>query len=117
MPVRNDDNRRRGAIHKFIDRIEENNIISAIKFNEGGAAILAEHKTNHIKVVIGNKDIKPLVKKMFRVWVASYCILAKEKRADEHSPWAIIITRELSHPQTEVVIIPAVNKAICPIDE
>ena len=41
-------------------------------------------------------------------------ILARENRAEEHSPWAIIIVREALHPHLVLDIVPATNSPMCP---
>lgn len=51
-----------GAAKELKDKMDDINIISATKFNDGGAAILAEQEINHIKVIMGNKDRSPFVK-------------------------------------------------------
>ena len=99
------------------NKIEEKSEISAIKFSEGGAAILAIDKKNHIKVIIGNIACMPLVKNNLRVWVASYKELAMAKRPEELKPCAIIIMRAPSNPQYEDDTAPAVISPIWPIEE
>lgn len=51
-----------GAVIILLDRIEEISIISAIRFRDGGAAILPDLAINHNIVIIGKKDNIPLVK-------------------------------------------------------
>lgn len=99
------------------DKIEVKRIISEVKFNEGGAAIFAALKRKKNKAKIGNKARIPLVKKSLRVDVVSYKELARANSAEEQKPWAIIIIKAPSHPQICIVIIPAVNRPICPTEE
>jgi hypothetical protein len=51
------------------------------------------------------------------VLVWEYVILARENRAEEHSPWASIIVKEPYQPQRLVVRRAAVKRAICPTEE
>lgn len=69
-----------------IDKIEVRRIISAIKFRDGGAAMLAAEDRNQNIDIIGKNESNPLEIKMLRVWVISYCIFAKENREDEQRP-------------------------------
>lgn len=66
--------------------IAVNKMISLSKLIDGGAAIFQAEKINHHIVKIGSEVIIPLVRYMLRVWVISYVILARIKRAEEHSP-------------------------------
>ena len=45
--------------------------ISLNKFREGGVDILMADRINHQNASAGNIDISPLVRKIFRVFVAS----------------------------------------------
>lgn len=99
------------------DRIEEIKMISLRRLIEGGAAILAPVNRNHHKVIIGLIHIKPFVRKMLRVWVISYDILAKEKSAEDLNPCAIIIVKAPIKPHEELDNMPASIKPIWPTDE
>lgn len=90
-PVRNVISINVGMAHIDIDEIDVINIISLIRFNEGGAAILADANINHHSDMMGVADSRPFIRYILRVWVSSYVRLAKENRAEEDSPWAIII--------------------------
>lgn len=69
-------------------------MISAPKFIDGGAPILAQ-APKKIKIErAGVMDIRPLVRANLRVFVLSYIELARANRADEARPWAIIMVRE-----------------------
>ena len=84
---------------------------------DGGAAMFHAVNINHHIVKIGNVVIMPFVKNILRVLVISYVTLAKINRADEHSPWAIIIIRPPHIAQLELVKILASISPICPTDE
>ena len=87
-------------------------IISLIKLMEGGAAMLAAVKINHIIVIIGKMFNIPLVKNRLRVCVISYVMLAAANRPDDVNPCAIIIMRLPCHAQVEFLMIPAVISPI-----
>ena len=91
--------------------------ISLNKLIEGGAPIFAADKINHHIVIDGKIDRIPLFKKILRDLVLSYIIFAIANKADEHSPCAIIMVREASHPHIVLDIKPAIIRAICPTDE
>lgn len=75
------------------------NVISLSKFRDGGAAIFVAENKNHHMVIVGRKDIMPFIKNILRVELISYEMLAREKRADEDKPWAIIIRIAPVNPQ------------------
>jgi len=92
--------------------ILESNIISLIRFIDGGAAMLAANMRNHHMDIVGVIAIIPLVRNDLRVCVSLYEILAKINSADEHKPWAIIISIAPDCPQEVIVIVPAISKPI-----
>lgn len=79
--------------------------------------MLAAHVMNHHRAVAGKRASNPLVRYNLRVWVASYDEFAMEKRAEEDSPWANIITRAPSQPHFLDDMTAAVNNPMWPIDE
>jgi len=89
------------------DRIAVISKISLNRLIEGGAAMFAPVNKNHQRVIVGPTHINPLVRKILRVWVISYDILAKENRAEDLKPWAIIIVRAPINPQDVLDSIPA----------
>jgi hypothetical protein len=58
-------------LHTDIFKIEVINMISLIKLIEGGAAIFLAANKNHHIVKVGATVIRPLVRKILRVWVNS----------------------------------------------
>jgi len=92
-------------------------IISLRRLIEGGAAIFAAVNRNHHIDIIGVSAINPLVRNILRVCVISYDMFAKINRAEDLSPWAIIIIRALDNPHRELDIIPASINPIWPTDE
>lgn len=91
--------------------------ISLSRLIDGGAAILVLQLINHHRVMEGKMLIIPLVKKILRVWVNSYVVLARRNSAEEDNPCAIIMARAPCHPQSVEVRIPARRIPIWPIDE
>ena len=75
-------------IEEIVDflKIAVNKIISLNRLIDGGAAIFQAEKINHHIDRIGNDTIIPLVKYILRVWVISYVMFARIKRAEEHNP-------------------------------
>jgi hypothetical protein len=69
--------------------------------------MLAPVNKNHHIVIEGPTHIRPLVKKILRVLVISYDMLAKENRAEDLNPWAIIIVSDPINPHDELDNIPA----------
>lgn len=65
-------------------------INSPVKFMLGGIAIFIRLVSSHHTVSIGRMLWNPRVRVMMRVLVRSYVVLARQKRADEVNPWAII---------------------------
>lgn len=49
----------------------------------------------------------PFVKKILRVCILWYDVLANAKRPEDASPWAIIMVSAACHPQVVFVMIPA----------
>lgn len=79
--------RNRGIlVKKDVNKIDENNEISAIKFREGGAAMLAIERRNHSRDINGNIACMPLVKNKLRVCDDSYKEFAIANSPDELSP-------------------------------
>lgn len=68
-------------------------MISAPRFIEGGAPILAQAPRKMRIEREGVIDINPLVSASLRVLVFSYIELASANRAEEANPWATIIRR------------------------
>jgi hypothetical protein len=48
--------------------------------------MLATQNKNHHKVNLGRSNKNPFLKIIFRVWLFSYVILAKQNKAEEHKP-------------------------------
>jgi len=71
--------------------ILDNKKISLIVLIVGGADILIDIKINHQKFIFGIIVIIPLNSKIFRDEYLIYRSFTKRNRADEDSPWAIII--------------------------
>lgn len=67
------------------------NTISLTKLIEGGAAILAAIRRNHMMDIAGVRFMSPLVKNILRVLVVSYIILTAANSPEEERPWEIII--------------------------
>lgn len=80
--------------------------ISLSRLIDGGAAMFAPVNRNHQRVIEGATHSNPLVKKMLRVLVISYDILARENKAEDLNPWAIIMVREPINPQEVLDSIP-----------
>lgn len=104
-------------IHMDLEIIVTINMISLSKLIDGGAAIFVMVNINHQRVIMGLIVINPFVRNILRVWVFSYDIFARAKRADEHNPWAIIIMRAPDIPHDVLESIPASIKPICPTEE
>lgn len=62
---------RDGIVHNDIDEMDVISMISLIRFNDGGAAILADANRNHHKDIMGVDDNKPFIKNILRVCVSS----------------------------------------------
>lgn len=99
-------------VKRDVNRIDENKEISAIKFRDGGAAILAIESRNHSRDINGNIACIPLVKNKLRVCEDSYIEFAIANKPDELRPCAIIMIRAASYPQDELDITPAVIRPI-----
>lgn len=67
------------------------NMISAIKFAEGGAAILAADIINHSIDIVGINILIPLFIRSLREFDMEYAISAEANKAELRSPCAIII--------------------------
>lgn len=91
--------------------------ISAIKFGNGGRAILAKVIISHQNDIRGNKACRPRFMKIERVWVRSYVILARQNKPDETNPCAIIIARAPDHAHGVIVKIPATTRPMWLTDE
>lgn len=63
---------------------------SPIRFGRGGRARLARLAMNHHVAVKGKIICRPRARIIVRLWVRSYVVLARQKRADDTRPWAII---------------------------
>lgn len=94
-------------------RIPVISMISLMRLIEGGAAIFAAESRNQSIVMEGKMFNIPLVKKILRVWVASYVMLATANRPEEESPCAIIIISAPCQAHLLFVIIPAVISPMC----
>jgi uncharacterized membrane protein len=81
--------------------------ISLIKLILGGAAMLAQQNMNHQNAIVGIMVSIPFVSTILRVIVIEYLIFAMQNRADDLSPWAIIIARLACIPSLELDSIPA----------
>lgn len=57
----------------------------------GGAAMFLAAKINHQIVILGRIVIWPLVIRILRVFVIENVMPANAKRADEQSPWVVIV--------------------------
>lgn len=66
-------------------------IISLMVLIVGGAEMFRAININHQKVIFGIIVIRPLNKRMFRVWYLIYKSFTRRNNADEDNPWAIII--------------------------
>lgn len=102
----------KGALTNEMFKIPVISIISLIRLIDGGAAMFAAERRNHNIVIDGKMFSIPLVKKILRVWVASYVILATANRPEEESPCAIIIISAPCQAHLLFVIIPAVINPI-----
>jgi hypothetical protein len=65
---------------------------------EGGAPRFLAERINHQTVIAGKRFIMPFNTIKFRLWAVSYIVLAKAKRPEEASPWAVINSRAPVHP-------------------
>lgn len=63
---------------------------SPIKLGSGGRARFARFMINHQVAVSGRSSCIPRASTMVRLWVRSYVVLARQNRADDTRPWAII---------------------------
>lgn len=72
--------------------------ISESMLIEGGAPKFLAEKINHQAVIAGKRFIMPFNTIKFRLWAVSYTVLAKAKRPEDVSPWAIIKSRAPAHP-------------------
>lgn len=104
-------------VHRDSEVTEVISIISLSRFRDGGAAMFEAANINHHMDIIGVDDINPFIRNMLRVWDLSYVIFASENRADDDSPWAIIIKDAPIRPHTEFDIVPASISPICPTEE
>lgn len=85
--------------------MEEKIIISPARFMNGGAAILLAAKINHQMAILGRIVIWPLVIKILRVFVIENVMPASANKADEHSPWVVIVIYAPVHPHFVIVNI------------
>jgi hypothetical protein len=93
------------------------NIISLNRLSDGGAAMLAAANKNHHMASVGSIFISPFIKNMFRVWELSYTRFAKENRADDERPCAIIISIAPISPHVVLERAPASISPMWPTDE
>lgn len=70
--------------------ILDNIRISPISFGDGGKPSFAAQNRSHHNDIIIFIFLKPLVTNIFRVFVRSYIIFARENNAEDTRPWAII---------------------------
>lgn len=82
-------------------------MISPCRLIEGGIAMLAPIIRNHSNESWGARVMVPLVRRILRVWVFWYEVLARAKSADDANPWAIIMVSAACQPQRVLVIIAA----------
>lgn len=80
----------------IIELLFQNNNLAIMKISlivliDGGAEILRAININHQKVILGINIKIPLNKIIFRVWYFEYKSFTRKNRADDDSPWAIII--------------------------
>lgn len=64
--------------------------ISPIRLGNGGRARLARLAMNHHTAVRGKIICRPRARIIVRLWVRSYAVLARQNRAEDTRPWAII---------------------------
>lgn len=64
---------------------------SAIKFGVGGRAMLNKIMASHQAEANGKISIDPRSKIIVRLFVRSYAVLARQNKAEDVNPWAIII--------------------------
>lgn len=81
--------------------------ISPINLGDGGRPRLAAHISSHQMVLSGRISLNPRVMASVRVLFRSYIVLARQKRADETSPCAIINIRAPFSPQVVWENMPA----------
>lgn len=96
---------------------EVNIIISPIRFGDGGSPKFDAHIKSHHMVLKGKISFSPRVIARVRVPFRSYTVLARENRADETSPWAIINMRAPFRPHVVWENMPAATILMCPTDE
>lgn len=91
--------------------------ISAPKFRKGGAPIFVAIIRNHIVDIAGANIRIPLLIISARELDISYAVLVIKNRADDESPWAIIMITEAFQPQAELERIPAIPRPMWATDE
>ena len=98
--------------------IKEDSIsISPIKFGEGGNPNFAAHIKSHHSVLRGRRNFRPRVMASVRVPLRSYTVLARENKAEETSPWAIINISAPFIPHFVSEKIAAATMLMCPTEE
>lgn len=68
-------------------------ISSPMRLGRGGRARFARFEINHQVAVRGKISCNPRAKIIVRLCVRSYVVLAKQNKAEETRPWAIIKIR------------------------
>lgn len=63
---------------------------SPIRLGKGGRARLARLAINHQVAVRGRISCMPRASTIVRLWVRSYVVFARQNRADDTRPWAIM---------------------------
>lgn len=91
--------------------------ISPIKLGVGGRAKLEADADSHQMVVRGAINFKPRFRARVRVNVRSYERLARQNKAEEINPWAIININAPFSPQVVCEKILAVTRLMWPTEE
>lgn len=92
-------------------------ISSPIKLGRGGRARLARLAINHQAAISGSIICMPRARSMVRLCVRSQLVLARQNRADEVNPWAIMRISAPVNPQGVWIRIPPTTNPIWLTDE
>jgi len=90
---------------------------SPIKLGRGGRAKFARLAMNHHEVISGRSICIPRAKIIVRLCVRSYCVFAKQKRAEEVSPCAIIRIMAPENPHGVWMRMPPTTRPMWLTDE
>ena len=93
------------------------NIISPIRFNDGGLAMFLTLNKNHHKPILGINVSNPLFTIKLRLPVRSYTILAKQNNPEEHKPCPTIKIIHPAKPHHLKITIPQRTNLIWTTDE